>query len=198
MKQAICYGNLLMEKEKFKEATNAYIHAIKYNEENSDLYYNLGIAYSRINEFPLAKKCFEKAVEINSNYYNAYYRLGQISLLYRDIENAENYFLQSIYGETEGKSYYQLAKIYMIKNDRNKSIMFINKAIEFNSNYYNIANDEPIFLPIKKQIEKPVEDEKKEIIQESKKEKIISEYLDNTYDLTKVLNEKGNKRKFQV
>ena len=196
MKQVICYGDLLMEDEKFKEASNAYIQAIKYNEENADLYYNLGIAYSRMNEFPLAKKCFEKAIEINSNYYNAYYRLGQISLLYRDIENAEKYFLQSIYEETEGKSYFQLAKIYMIKNDRDKSLMFINKAIDFSSAYYNIANEEPIFLPIKKQIEKPIENEKKETIQESEKEKIISEYLDNTYDLTKVLNEKENKRKF--
>ena len=196
MMQIICYGNLLMEKEKYKEAANAYIQAIKYNEENENLYYNLGVAYSRINEFPLAKTCFEKTIELNSNFYNAYYRLGQISLLYRDIENAENYFLQSIYGETEGKSYYQLAKIYMIKDDRNKSVIFINKAIEFDSIYFNIANEEPIFLPIKKQIEKPIESEKKEPIKESEEEKMISDYLDNTYDLTKVLNEKENKRKF--
>ncbi|MBO4816108.1 MAG: tetratricopeptide repeat protein [Clostridia bacterium] len=184
-----------MEKEKYKEAANAYIQAIKYNEDNADLYYNLGIAYSRINEFPLARKCFEKTVETNSNYYNAYYRLGQISLLYRDIENAENYFIQSMYEETEGKSYFQLAKIYMIKNDRNKAVMFANKAIEFDSNYFSIINQEPIFLPIIKQIKKPEENENKETKKESEKEKLISEYLDNTYDLTKVLNEKENKRK---
>ena len=187
-----------MGKEKFKKAVGAYIQAIKYNEENAELYYDLGIAYSRINEFSLAKKCFEKTIETDSNFYNAQYRLGQISLLYRDIEMAENYFLQSIYGETEGKSYFQLAKIYMIKNDRNKAVMFANKAIEFNNEYHTKIVKEPIFLPIAKQIEEPKvddTDDKKEIIEESEKEKNISEYLDNTYDLTKLLNEKENKSK---
>ena len=181
-------GDLLMEKEKFKKAVNAYTQAIKYCEENPNLYYDLGIAYSRINEFPLAKKCFEKTVEIDSNFYNAYYRLGQIALLYRDIESAEKHFLQSIYDEVEEKSYYQLAKIYMIKNDRNKAAMFINKAIEINPNRYNDLDNEPIFWPIKKQIDKP-KDMQKEVQKESEKEKIISDYLDNTYNLTKTLKE---------
>ena len=183
-----------MEKEKFKEAVNTYIQAIKYNKDNPYLYYDLGIAYSRINEFPLAKQCFEKTVDLDSNFYNAYYRMGQISLLYRDIEAAEMYFLQSIYGETEAKSYFQLAKIYMIKNDKDKSIMFINKAIENNPKYVEIIEKEPIFLTIIKQIEIPKNVDKKNIIEESEKEKVISDYLDNTYLLTKVLNEKENKK----
>ena len=37
-------GNLLIEKEKYKEAINTYIQAIKYNSDNPNLYYNLGIA----------------------------------------------------------------------------------------------------------------------------------------------------------
>ena len=146
MKQVKIYGDLLIEKEDFKEAVHVYTEAIKYNPENSDLYYNLGISYSRINEFSLAKDCFEKAVEINSDLYNAYYRLGQIALLYRDIENAERYFSQSIEGETEGKSYYQLAKIYLIKNNKNKAVLYINRAIEFDIKFYNMIEEEPIFF----------------------------------------------------
>ena len=183
-----------MEKEKFKEAALSFIQAIKYNKENPLLYYDLGIAYSRINEFPLAKQCFEKTIEEDSNFYNAYYRLGQIALLYRDIEVAEGHFLQSIYGETEGKSYYQLAKIYMIKNNKTKAEMFINKAIEYDPKYYDNFSKEPIFFSIRKQIAKP-ENKEKEVPEESEKEKAISDYLDNTYDLTKVLNEKENKKK---
>lgn len=192
-------GDLLLDKEKFKEATHVYIRGIKYNPDKADLYYNLGIAYARTNEFSLAVGCFSKATEIDNNLYNAYYRLGQISLLYRDIDLAETYFLQSIYGETEAKSYYQLAKIYMMKNIKNKAANFINRAIEMDSNYYGITKNEPIFLPIKQLIEKPDINDKKEQIPESKKEKSISEYLDDTYNLTKVLNKKeknDNKKKF--
>ena len=114
-------------------------------------------------------------------------------MLYRDIEAAERYFTQSIYGETEGKSYYQLAKIYMMKNDKNKSAMFINKAIEFEAKYYDMAIKEPIFFAIKQMIQEPNNKESGDII-ESEKEKSISEYLDNTYDLTKILNKKENKK----
>ena len=192
MRQIKCYGEILIEKEKFKEAVHVYVQAIKHNPDKADLYYNLGIAYSRINEFSLAKECYEKTVEIDSNLYNAYYRLGQISLLYRDIDSAEKYFMQSLYGETEGKSYYQLAKIYMMKNDKNKSGIFLNNAIDKSEYYYEKAVEEPIFFPIKHLIIKP-ENVSKEKPNESKKERDISEYLDNTYDLTKILNEKQSK-----
>lgn len=186
----------MIENEKFKDMIHIYTQAIKYNPDKPDLYYDLGIAYSRINEFSLAKASFEKVTEIDSNLYNAYYRLGQIALLYRDIESAEKYFMQSIYGEIEGKAYYQLAKIYMIKNDKNKSIIFIHRAIEFDSKYYELVTKEPIFLPVKQMIEKPNNLENTNKMVESKKEKEISDYLDNTYYLTKILNEKETKKRY--
>lgn len=193
MKQAKYYGDLLLEQEKFKEAVHIYTQAIKYSKEDEELYYNLGIAYSRINEFALAKESYEKATEINNNLYNAYYRLGQISLLYRDIEAAERYFIQSMDGEVELKSYYQLAKIYMMKNDKNKAVVFLNKATEVSKYYYDIAREEPIFFAIKQKIIKPNDSENKDIV-ESEKEKAISDYLDNTYDLTKILNQKESRK----
>lgn len=123
--------------------------------------------------------------------YSAYYRLGQIALLYRDIEQAESYFVQSMYEELEAKSYYQLSKIYIMKNDKVKATLYINKAIEEDNKYYKIAIDEPIFLPIKKQIVQA--EEKQNIKKESKKESIISNYLDDTYTLTKLMNDRKNK-----
>ena len=190
-------GDLLLEKENFKEAINVYTQAIKSNLEKSEAYYSLGIAYVRMNEFSYAKECFLKTVEIDSNMCNAYYRLGQISLLYRDINEAEQFFLQSMYGETESKSFYQLAKIYMMKNDKQKAIMFLNKATETSIDFYKKAIEEPMFFSIKDQILKTENDSK---YIENELEKNISEYLDNTYLLTKVLDEKkrtkNTKRKF--
>ncbi len=184
-------GELLLEKESFKEAINVYTRAIKYNSEDADLYYNIGIAYSRINEFSIAKKCFLKCCDIDNSFYNSYYRLGQISLLYRDINEAEKYFMQSMYGETESKSFYQLAKICMIKNNKPKAAMFLNKATQINNEFYKKALEEPIFFPIKSMIEEPVETKYKE----SKKETAISDYLDNTFMLTNYLDKKDKPKK---
>ena len=192
-------GDLLLEKENFKDAIYAYTQAIKADIEKAEAYYNLGIAYARMNEFSFAKECFLKTVEIDSNSYNAYYRLGQISLLYRDINEAEQFFLQSMYGETEIKSFYQLAKIYMMKNDKQKAAMFLNKATEISEEYYKKMAEEPIFFSIKDQI---IKTEKNTEYVESEMEKNISEYLDNTYLLTKVLDEKkktrNTKSKFNI
>jgi len=132
-------------------------------------------------------------VEIDSSLYNAYYRLGQIALLYRDMDSAEQYFTQSLDGEVEIKSYYQLAKIYMMKNNKNKAIIFLNKAIENSKYYYELVKEEPVFFPIKQLIIKPNEENFKKV-EETEREKQISEYLDNTYDLTRILNEKENKK----
>ena len=77
-------GGLLCEQENFKEAINVYMNALKYNKESFEIYYNLGIAYTRLNDFQNAKIYYEKAATINALNYKGYYNLGLISL-YDDI-----------------------------------------------------------------------------------------------------------------
>lgn len=186
-------AELLIESEEYKKSITVINKALKFNEDNEKLIYNLGIAYIKTNEFSLAKNCFEKIVELNNHNYNAYYRLGQIALLYRDFDIAENYFSNSAYNEKEAKSYYELTKIYMMKNQKDKAALAVQKAIESDSKFYEIAREEPMLFSIKQFIEKPktiVETKKQE---ESKTEKMIEEYLNDTYNLTKILNKQKDK-----
>lgn len=173
--------------EEFKKAIEVYTRSLKYCQDDYEIYYNLGICYSRINDFNIAKKCFQKTVEINDDMYLAYYRLGQIALLYRDFDAAEDNFARSVYNEKEAKAYFELAKIHVIKNQKEKAILDINNAIKVDSGYYNIAYKEPILFPIKHSITKPQTEAKIEY-KESKQEQKIEEYLNDTYNLTKVLN----------
>lgn len=190
-------AELLIENEEYKKAINFINKALKKHEDKEELIYNLGIAYVKTNEFSLAKKCFEKVVSLNNEYYNAYYRLGQIALLYRDYDMAETYFLSSTYKEKEAKSYYELTKIYMMKNQKDKAILNIQKAINANSKFYDIAKEEPILFPIKQFIKKPEQNIEAKKDEESKKEKMIEDYLNDTYNLTKILNEQKEKDKYE-
>lgn len=192
---SLMLSELLINKEDYKRAINVINKALKINEDKEDIVYNLGIAYARTNEFNLAKGCFEKVISLNNENYNAYYRLGQISLLYRDFDMAENYFLNSAFGENEAKSYYELTKIYMMKNNKEQAAIMVRKAIDLDSKYYAIAKDEPMLFPIKQFIKRPKEEKTIEY-KEIKKEKMIEEYLNDTYNLTKVLNsqEENNKK----
>ena len=189
---------LLIEAEEYKKAIKVINKALKIHEDKEELIYNLGIAYAKTNEFSLAKKCFEKVVSLNNQHYNAYYRLGQIALLYRDFDMAETYFSNSTYNEKEAKSYYELTKIYMMKNQKDKAALAVQKAIDADSNFYEIAKEEPILFPIKQFIKKPeqiIEAKKQE---ETKKEKMIEEYLNDTYNLTKILNkQEENKKQYE-
>ena len=188
-------AELLIEAEDYKKAIKVINKALKIHEDKVELIYNLGIAYVKTNEFSLAKKCFEKVVSLNNQHYNAYYRLGQIALLYRDFDMAETYFSNSTYNEKEAKSYYELTKIYMMKNQKDKAALAVQKAIDADSSFYKIAKEEPILFPIKQFIKKPeqiVEIKKQE---ETKKEKMIEEYLNDTYNLTKILNKQEESKK---
>ena len=189
---------LLIESEEYKKAITFINKALKIHEDDKELIYNLGIAYAKENDFSLAKKCFEKVVALDNEYYNAYYRLGQIALLYRDFDMAENYFLNSTYKEKEAKSYYELTKIYMMKNQKDKAALTIRKAINSDSKYYDIAKEEPMLFPIKQFIEKPEQTTKQKEYKESKKEEMIENYLNDTYNLTKIMNmQKENKNSFE-
>ena len=176
-------SELLLESEDYKGAISVINKALKEHEDNEDLIYDLGIAYAKINEFSLARKCFEQVTTLNSQNYNAYYRLGQIALLYRDFDMAEKNFLSSAYEEKEAKSFYELTKIYMIKNQKEKAALALEKAINSDSKYYDLAKEEPMFYPIKEAIKPSANNNNKERKieeAESKKEKMIEEYLNET------------------
>ncbi len=182
-------GELLCEREKYKEAINVYMDALRYNPQEYELYYNLGIAYTRLNDFQNAKLCYEKAANINHSMYAALYNLGQIGLIYRDIEMAEKYFTQCLYSkELEAMAYFELAKIYMLKGEKEKAITFVNKAIELESSFKKKAEGEPILIPIKAYIVNP-----KEILQQTEKNISVKiqkniEYLEKTYYVVENLN----------
>jgi tetratricopeptide (TPR) repeat protein len=140
-----------------------------------------------INDFSIAKKCFEKTVQLNNDMYLAYYRLGQIALLYRDFDSAEENFAKSSYNEKEAKAYFELAKIHILKNQKEKAVLDLNNSIKVDTSYYEVARKEPILFPIKQYIVKPQNEVKNEY-EETEQEKEIEAYLKDTYNLTKILN----------
>ena len=191
---SILLGEILIENEMYKEAVNVYQDALKYDQVNYDLYYNLGIAYTMLNDFQNAKTCYEKAAEINSLIYNAKYSLAEIALIYKDLEEAERRFLEAIEDEElSADAYYELAKIYLIKGDKETAIKYINTAIDANSKKIaEKVKKDPIFIPIIAKIsipfnlEEPNLEEKENKLEE--KEVKAKEHLEEMSELTRNLS----------
>ena len=188
-------GELLLEKEMYKEAVSVYTEGLKYNPTSYDLNYSLGIAFTMLNDFQSAKIYYEKAAELNSLAYNTKYSLAEIAMIYKELEEAERYFLEVLEeenSELEADSYYELAKINMIKGEKQKAIEYANIAIEIDTKKIvpKIKNEE-IFIPIIAKINIPFNienlDEDEKEIKMTKNERVAKEHLEEMVDITRTL-----------
>ena len=193
---SLLLGDILIQKEMYKEATNIYQEALRHNPGNYDLYYNLGIAYTMLNDFENAKICYERAADINHLLYSAKYSLAEISLIYKEVEEAQKYFMQVIEDEELGPyAYFELAKIELIKGNKDTAIQYANTAIDANAKkIVPKIKSEPIFIPILARIAIPfnleddVEHEEQENIHTTEKENKAKEHLEKMFEITRQLS----------
>lgn len=135
-----------------------------------------------MNDFGHAKDFYEKAAEINTIAYNAKLNLGQIALMYGDLEEAEKYFRESSKQEDlESGSYYYLSQIALLKGDEEKAINYMNVAVQLDIRAYKQMQKDPIFMPIRNSVIPPqesIEEEKavkKKLL--TQKEKTVNKHL---------------------
>ena len=140
--------------------------------------------------------------------YGANYNLGLIAFIEKDYEKAEKYFEKSLYEELEASSYYQLAKIYAYKGEKDKAINFLNKAIELEPKFLKLAEKEKSFEKIRSHITVSAKMEEIDITDEYnneksnkksailiKQEKIARKYLEEKALIIEEMNESLSKEK---
>ena len=196
LQASLLLGDILIDKEMYKEAVNVYQEALKYHPTSYELNYDLGLAYTLLNDFQSAKMYYEKAAEFNSLLYNAKYSLAEIALIYKELEEAERRFLEVIDDEElSADAYFELAKISLIKGEKETAIHYINTAIDINPKKIaeKVRND-VAFIPIIAKISIPFnleeepEQENKNPKKLTKKEKKAKEHLENMFEITRNLS----------
>ena len=191
---SICLGNTLYENELFKESINVFQEALKYNPGEYKLYYYLGMSYTRINDFQNAKEYYKKAATINSTLNPAKLNLGQISLLFKEYDEAEKYFMECIENDDEGiqaQSYYYLSKIKLINNEKNLAIHYANIALELEPKLLEKMEKDIYFASIMGKIK--TKESKNVKTKLTKGEKNIINYLDRTYSVVQTLTSNDKK-----
>ena len=185
---SIALGDILYETEMFKEAINVFQDALKYNPEEYKLYYYLGMSYTRINDFPNAKEYYKKAATINSTLNAAKLNLGQISLLFKDYDEAEKYFMECIENDDEeiqAESYYYLSKIKLINNESTLAVQYANIALELEPKLIEKMEKDIYFASILGKLK--TKESKYVKTKLTKGEKNIINYLDKTYGVVQTL-----------
>ena len=197
---SISLSDALCECERYKEALSIMNECLRHNPNNFDIYYNLGMIYTLLNDFSSAKEAYTKASIINTLEHHTNYNIAMIELILGDLEEAEKYFNTCIEDkELSPFAYYQLAKIFMLRGDKDTASQYLNLAIELDNKLYQKAMEENIFIPIKGYVNYPFMDKEDYIDDEieidiSKEMKIIN-HLEETYKIVGKLNyrEMGNK-----
>ena len=190
-------GNILIETGKYKEAENVFSIALRHHPGNYEIYYNLGIAATMLNDFQSARGYYEQASQINTLLYNAKYNLAEIALIYKELDEAEKLFMQTLEDEDlSADSYFELSRIYLIKGDKEKAINFANAAIDANpKKIVKRIDKDQLFITIKAKLSIPFnlnsleENEEDEIQTKTlEKEQKAKEHLEETFDITRHLS----------
>lgn len=111
------------QNKRWSNAITYYNYVLSVNPQPpARVYNNLGMAYSEENNFEMAKKNYEKAIEISDMYPQTRHNLALLNLRMGDVEAAKVNFEQAVKMNPDFYySYQYLAQIYKSKNDLQKS-----------------------------------------------------------------------------
>lgn len=142
-----------------------------------------------LNDFQNAKMYYEKAATLNSMVYNTKYSLAEIALIYKELEEAEQYFLQVTEDEELcADAYLELAKISLIKGNKDQAIKYANVAIQENpKKIVEKIQKDVVFATIIAKLSIPfnldVEEERKQEL--TQKELKAKKHLEDMVEITK-------------
>ena len=129
----------------YDQAIRDFSTAIELNSKEAGPYYNRGLAYTKLRQHARAIQDYSRAIELDPIFEVAYIQRGFafFSLGQRDqaIELDPN----------QAVAYYNLARIYSLKDNHEKAIQDLNKAVQLYPDIKNMVKKENDFDRIRQQ-----------------------------------------------
>ena len=127
-------ANCFRELNNFDDSLKFYSLALQKNDNNFEIYFNLGILYLSIpQDFDKAINFFKKTIDIKKNHYLSYFFLGRCYNLKKNFDYAILFLKKSIeINPNYYKSYEEISYSYLAQNIFHLCIDFARKAIKLN------------------------------------------------------------------
>jgi tetratricopeptide (TPR) repeat protein len=134
-----------MEAENYESAAARLEKLAEIDPEDSTIFYNLGVAYTFLKREEEALVQFRKSVDLNPNYAQAWFNMGQISLIKsRDVSHALHCFERAVLIRPDYISaHHQRGIAFGLLGDREKALACWRKTLELDPE--NKAAKESIF-----------------------------------------------------
>ena len=113
-----------MDAENYESAAARLEELAEIDPEDSTIFYNLGVAYTFLKKEEKALVQFRKSVDLNPNYAQAWYNMGQISLIKnRDVSHALHCFERAVLIRPDYVSaHHQRGIAFELLGDREKAL----------------------------------------------------------------------------
>lgn len=145
-----------------KTAVQYYKEALQYDQNNADIFYNLGKAYAELSQLDLAKEHFQKALEASPGDALSAYELGLLEDQQGDIDKAIEYYLLALsINHHHAQSAFGLGSLYGVKGDMQQAVDYLTIAIQIDPDYEDAIYNLGVALERQNKITKAIQMYKK-------------------------------------
>ena len=129
-------GNKLYKEKKYEEAARTYEEATKLNSTQWGYYFNLGLAYKKLNKFKEALVVFQKAIELNPESYSSNKELGEIFAKSENYTEAKEYYKKATeLSSDDPDAFYNLGVCLTNLGDSEEALASFIKTVELKEDY---------------------------------------------------------------
>lgn len=147
-------GSALIKLEKFEQAVEWYEKILEIYPYFESGWYNKAFALTRLSRFDNAIECYNKLLEFNPEDIYALAMKGYSLLNLKKYDEAEFYYDKALEQDKEyGIAWYHKACLESLKDNKDKAIEFLKKAIELNPGWKNTAKNDKDFINIREKNE---------------------------------------------
>jgi tetratricopeptide (TPR) repeat protein len=127
-----------LEKEDYTNAFKDITSAIEIDSTITDYQITLADTYIGMGKLQKGVEVLEQAVERDDQSMDAYLKLAEISIVFRDYKNALNYTDKALkLDDLESKGYFLRGVVFLENGDTLRSIRNFQRAAEYNQQYFD-------------------------------------------------------------
>jgi Flp pilus assembly protein TadD len=134
--QVFLKGNRLYGEQKYAEAAAAFEEAVKMSQPNWGYFFNLGLAYKKMDKRDEAMAAFRKAVELNSESYSSNKELGEVLGKDGAFEEAKKYYQKAVeLSPDDPDAHYNLGACLTNTGEADAAQAHFQKAVDLKPDY---------------------------------------------------------------
>ena len=132
IKAQLLLGELFYKQGEYRSSLDMYNKVLTTKKNGTyELWNKIGILHAKTKKYDEAKKAYNKALKLRSDYPQAYYNLGLLYLKKDDFKNAEIFFNKAIaFRDDYKQAYIKLAFIYEKQNKLTQELKTLEKIVK--------------------------------------------------------------------